>query len=652
MIIPKGTVVTIDGKVYRTLEAQVAWNKEELESLDIESLEALPDQFTELQENVSALSDSVADVTEDVGDLKSDMTDAQSDISVLKDRMTSAETNIGLNAGEISQLQFDVGQAQGDITALGNSKLDKPTNEGDVGDVIVKTANGTEFQSVAPFDPEGTYPNIKVGEAVVAKSLENVSEDSGATQTEPFFFQATAAANNTDETPTSPVFKLKSIRGNTIVYNMPVDGINTTYATISGHVYWAFHAGQPPVVITSSGTPVSFPNPQTDKLVDLTRWFNGSVPQAIIDDPSVFPENYYDGELTYSLGELKNCSCTEFKTVGFNAWDEEWELGAYDVSTGLPISSSTNIRCKNKIDVVPNTKYYFCIGNANANFWVLQYDENGNYLGNNYAKNSSITTPKNCDKIAFYVVGYGATYNHDICINISWDGERDGTYEPYVSHTYPLVWSGKSAGSAYDEKLPDGTEITRIGSVDLGSTTWNKHTINSVVYFQASLSSRAQNAHKNGICSAYVVSSGNPSAFPVDKSFSFTTYYGAYDMWIRDDSKSNMTGAEFKASLDGVTLCYELETPTTSEGTPYTSEIEGDDYGTMAFDSVVPVGNEFFYPADYALLIDDLGNYTGYDVTKLAKKTDLIPAPTGDGTYTLKAVVSGGVVTYTWEAVS
>lgn len=91
MIIQKGTVVTIDGKVYRTLEAQVAWNKEELESLDVDTLEELPGQFTELQENVSVLSDHVDDVADDV------------------------ETN----ASAIEQLQFDVDQVEGGVSAVG-----------------------------------------------------------------------------------------------------------------------------------------------------------------------------------------------------------------------------------------------------------------------------------------------------------------------------------------------------------------------------------------------------------------------------------------------------------------------------------------------------------------------------------------------------
>ena len=651
MIIPKGTVVTIDGKVYRTLEAQVAWNKEELESLDIEALEALPDQFTELQENVSALGDSVADVTEDVGGLESDMTDAQSDISGLKTRMTTAETNIGTNAGEISQLQFDVGQAQGDITALGTSKLNKPTNTGEVGDVIVKTANGTEYQAVAPFNPNGTYPNVTSGKSISAKSLENVSEDSGASQDKPFFFQATATANNTAETPTSPVFNLKSIRGNTIVYNQLVDGMSTSYATISGHTYWAFHSGQPPVIVVSQGTPISFPSPQTDKLVDLTRWFNGNIPQAILDDPTVFPINYYDDELTYSAGELKNCSCTELKTVGFNQFDEIMELGSIDNSNGQNVPYSFELRSKNYQPCLPNTRYGVYNGHSLTTAFYY-YDAQKNFISYQLVVvNGTFTTPENARYFRLRLGdNYGTTYNNDVCIYIYWDGERTG-YEPYAPHTYPMVWTGKSAGNAYDERLPDGTDITRIGSVDMGTLTWVK--FSNTFYANVSGVKRPESPAvlSNIICGKYL---SRPLYFVTteseDKIISINNGQDRINFY--DSEFASYTEEQVKTALSGVMCYYELATPTTSEGTPYTSEIEGDDYGTMSFDSVVPVGNEFFYPADYALLIDDLGNYTGYDVTKLAKKTDLIPAPTGDGTYTLKATVSGGTVTYTWEAVS
>ena len=97
MIIPKGTVVTINGKVYRTLEAQVAWNKAELEALDIDTLEELPGQFAELQENVSALSEHVDGVAEDVEE----------------------------NSETIDQLLFDIEDIRGTISGMGTDLSSK-----------------------------------------------------------------------------------------------------------------------------------------------------------------------------------------------------------------------------------------------------------------------------------------------------------------------------------------------------------------------------------------------------------------------------------------------------------------------------------------------------------------------------------------------
>ena len=664
MIIPKGTVVTIDGKVYRTLEAQVAWNKKELESLDIEALEALPDQFTELQENVSALGDSVADVVEDVGDLESDMSDAQSDISGLKDRMDSAETNIGLNAGEITQLQFDLGQAQGDITSLGNSKLDKPTNEGETGDVIVKTANGTEYQSVAPFNPNGTYPNVTAGKAISAKSLENVSEDSGAEQDEPFFFQATATANNTAETPTAPTFELKALRGNTIVYNQLVEGVSSTYPTISGHVYWFKHD---PLVtlVTSTGTDINVPTPQDDLLVDLTRWFNGNIPQAILDDPTVFPINYYDDELTYSAGELKNCSCTELTTVGFNAFDVATHPFENKDRTGA--NTSYNVWEQGFIPVIPNAVYGLYHGTISVEEqYVAFYTEedettliSGESISEYSSNNFTFTIPQNAKFIRFGFYSSAtltASYiaNANPFVFLYWDGERTD-YEPYISHTYPMVWSGKSAGETYDEKLPDGTEIANVIQYSVPSQNVSAINASAGIYdvrvYDAFLPANNLERVRFVACNYFAPATSISTSNMTDLSVMIAEDSGSALIIFRDSSCT--TTASFIAKYPNIIVNYRAKTPTTSSGDPFTSVIEGDDYGTMEFDSVVPVGNEFFYPADYALLIDDLNNYVNGDVTELAKKSDLIPAPTGgDGTYVFKATVSGGTVTYFWEAES
>ena len=613
-----------------------------------------------LEDRVSALEDSVEDINGTLEVIVPEVNDHDGDIDNLKDRMDSAESNIGSLAGDVTQLQYDLGQAEGNINALGISKLDKPENTGDVGDVIVKTATGTEYQPVAPFNPNGTYPGATVGTAVSAKSLENVSEDSGATQDEPFFFQATATENNTAETPTAPTFELKKLKGNTIVYNQLVDGVNLTYPTISGHKYWVYISATNNItIVTSAGTAITVSDAQKDKIVDITRWFNGSIPQAILDDPTVFPINYYDDDLTYSAGELKNCSCTELKTVGFNQWDEESELGYYNTTTGLPVSSTTTIRCKNAIVVLPSTDYYFCCTSyANDVFRILWYDADNEFISansNNSDTNKVITSPSNARYMRFYCsTTYGTTYNHDICINLHWDGERDGTYEPYTPHTYPMVYSGKSAGTAYDEKLPDGTEITAIGAVKAKSISWTLDTTTlSIPVFRGNLPADAMDNTSTFIISNnYAFVGARANLETNDKAMArLNTTAGARVLLARDSAYNDAT-AFTNHFTDDDYIYYWLATPTTASGDAFTSVIEGDDYGTMAFDSVVPVGNEFFYPADYVLLIDDLNNYTNGDVTNLMLKTDLPTLPTVDGHYQLAVEVTGGVPTLYWEVVS
>lgn len=663
MIIPKGTVVTIDGKVYRTLEAQVAWNKEELESLDIETLEGLPDAFEELDNKVDGIDDRLETAEGDIVDIKGDVQDLDEDINGtggIADRLTTAEDNISNSAGDISQLQYDLDQAEGDIAGLGTQlagKLDKPTNTGDVGDVIVKTAGGTEYQSVAPFNPNGDYPGVSVGKARVAKQIENVSEDSGSNQTDPFFFQGTATENNTGSTPSSTVAKLKEIRGNTICYNQLVDGVNTTYQTISGHKYWCYiSATDYTSIITSSGNTINISDAQKDLIVDLTLWFNGNanIPQTILDDALMFPGNYWNGDWDYNVGELISVDIDELFTIGFNQWDEEWELGYYAVANGNPVSTTDRIRSKNPIPVIPNTDYSITKPSniSYNNFNVLFYDANGNYISYNSGNTNIRHTPKNCRYIKFYLdIIYGTTYNHDICINLHWDGERDGEYEPYVKHSYTVNFSGKSAGSAYDSLEPDGTKTTRIGTYTFtGSETFydggTYHTCNIITNV---VKKPSNNGVKANVVADFAMTE------PVNEIY---TSRNLNCVAVQNDGIFWIGGDIDVATLAGKTIYYELDTPTTSSGTAVVTEIEVDDYGTMGFNkssalSEIPVGNEIFYPSDYVLLLDDLNNYVNGDVTELAKKSDLIPAPTGgDGTYVFKATVSGGTVTYFWEAES
>lgn len=176
---------------------------------------------------------------------------------------------------------------------------------------------------------------------------------------------------------------------------------------------------------------------------------------------SLFPLSYY----SYNQGSLLSFNGNGIKTVGFNQWDEEWEVGAYNSADGSKVSIRDQIRNKNPIRVSPSVKYF-----NNKGLQVYYYDANMNYLGwNMYINPSIITLPSNTYYINFNcLAGSGTTYNNDICINIS-DPSKNGTYEPYKESTsnFPISTyfptGMKRAGNVYDE-LTENKAITRVGS--------------------------------------------------------------------------------------------------------------------------------------------------------------------------------------------
>ena len=111
------------------------------------------------------------------------------------------------------------------------------------------------------------------------------------------------------------------------------------------------------------------------------------------------------------------------------------------------------------------------------------------------------------------------------------------------------------------------------------------------------------------------------------------------------------------------TIVYELATPTTETAKPFQYIQIVDDFGTEEFVStgIVPVGHKTRYPANLRDKLQHLPSLASADGTYLiqqsGKQMSLIhtPAvfpdvPTEDGTYTLKAVVTGGVATLQWVA--
>lgn len=288
------------------------------------------------------------------------------------------------------------------VPAATEGKLAEFDNAGQVRDAGVATTD------LATKD--GHYPDLFAG---FAGNL--VDTRSAGTRQGPFAFRQSGGDG---------VNYMRRILGRTEVWNQLVGPSDTQVTIPSDHLYYAIINGTASVG-TSDGTPISVTG-GVDIVVDLT--LEGLGLTTADQFRALHPLPYYN----YNAGVLKNNAATGLETTGFNQWDEEWENGVYSLSTGEKQGNNNYIRCKNLIPVLPNANYYKRAGIGAADFSLVFFDANRNRIGSaQLSVNVEFTTPIGCYYLAFYVnPGSPATYNHDICINIS-DASRNGIYEPY-----------------------------------------------------------------------------------------------------------------------------------------------------------------------------------------------------------------------------
>ena len=350
------------------------------------------------------------------------------------------------------------------------------------------------------------------------------------------------------------------------------------------------------------------------QVFDLTQMFGSTIADYIYNLETAttgagvawfrkyFPKEYYE----YNAGEIMSVEgLTSHDTIGFNAWDEEWEIG-YFYDTGDTIgqkrATTDRIRSKNYIPCLPNTVYNYNMGGANGR--IFFYDKEYNYISfRDYAAAKTFTTPENCWYMMLNTSGtYGTTYNHNICVNLSLDGERNGEYEPHVKHSYPLDPTLTLRGMpvlsegnlAYDGDIykADGTVERRYGIVDLGTRNWTVSSSGDNVFYN-NIGAKPVNDYKqHGLMSKYSFAGSRFIADMEDKTWMIASNKRVH---IRDSSYAD--AESFKEAMSGVYLVYELEEPTTETAQPYQVSQNIDPYGTEEYitNSIVPVGHETEY---------------------------------------------------------
>ena len=302
-------------------------------------------------------------------------------------------------------------------------------------------------------------------------------------------------------------------------------------------------------------------------VIDLTLMFgSGNEPTSVSDFETWLSNNigllpYYD----YNAGSLLSFNGTGIKSVGFNQWDEEWEVGSIDGNGDNSVNNSV-IRSKNYIRVLGGNTLYFFIPKPIV---VHKYAGDYSYLGNNYLSGSTTyVLPSECQYIRFRTdTSYGTTYNNDICVNYS--SSEDGTYKPYTENTIDLPTSTyfptgmKSAGTVYDE-LTESKAITRIGAVDMGTLTWTYDSANNRFKSNAIsdiLPPSSASVSANAVCGKYPVLSYT-SSVATDKTMTviFQGSAAVGQLWVHDSSFTSASA--FASAMSGVYLYYEFATPT------------------------------------------------------------------------------------------
>ena len=521
-----------------------------------------------------------------------------------------------------------------------------------------ETNAGAELDKKANKD--GNYPTLTSG---LADNLTPYDSESGDEQDEPFIIQATGTANGTQpDFATGSYGLLKEKRGNTVVVNqLCADSIENAYSNLTpsayegtkGYYQIATYSHDELVVghevlailkvsnlpanfdyaimaiggsnITVNNSNIAFKvitvsdstyrylrvftttldtfsiTVDIAKVIDLTQMFGGNdnIPSDLLSHPENF-FRYYQGSLAYNTGELVNSNGRYIKCVGRNSFNGQVKVGYYlDSTTGQEVANANSMVSDGYSPCVPNAQYYKYDGWTTDNVPIYFYDSNYNFISREYKTNQTLTTPPNaCFYRLSFPTAYGVVYKNDITISLYYSGESG--YDKH--YDYELLTNTdtgsevlRSAGSVYDIKVPSG-EITRnVGEDNFANYTF----IQSGAYWQCSSIPNGAKASGKTLSANGYIGFTDFTSFTSSSNTSPSFYIGESNMWVKNIS-SAPTG----------TFQYELATPTTEQGTPFSANLVIDDFGTMEWDNTsfngVPQGNLIFYPVDYKAFLDTL----------------------------------------------
>jgi hypothetical protein len=332
---------------------------------------------------------------------------------------------------------------------------------------------------------------------------------------------------------------------------------------------------------------------------DLTLMFEaGNEPSTIEEYNARKP--IIANEYAYNKGEVIHMTAEGIKSVGDNAWDEQWELGYINPVNGNESDSSYFIRSKNYCRIIGGEEYHLKhttgADATEANMFIVLYDENHSYL--DYWGISEIGRTIQFDSRAQYFKvsfrdTYGTTYKNDVMISLmhsGWKADTDAGYQPYwedrlmfdqrIKDAFP---NGMRKWDKVYNKGGKGYIVKGTGVIDMGELySWysggddGKYWASAAGTSLPSVRPTLNGEVANILCSKYTTQSWDDVYYGVE---------GCIGMYLDGQIgfvDSNITSVDdIPASLYGTRLYYELAEPEIIEyDEPFDLSYKAWDFGT------------------------------------------------------------------------
>lgn len=321
---------------------------------------------------------------------------------------------------------------------------------------------------------------------------------------------------------------------------------NSSSVTVpNGHKYYMIKGGTASIG-ASTGTAITGLTSGTDIVIDLTAMLGSTIADYLYSLETATAGagvaklkewGFFTGEyIPYNSGSLESVEATAHKMVGFNLFNKDEAVEGVYIRDNNGGEGATQGAISTGWIPVIGGEDYFIVNTATSGRWGAWYDADKIFISACVGAGVK-TAPLNARYMRMTIKNdeYSLGSVDTFCFSLSSD--RNGEYEPYVSHTYDL-----------------GTDTLR-GLFKLDSNN---------------------NLYADGDTKA---SDGT-----------VTRKYGIRAYQSGDESLAD-------AITDGTNTVYKLTTPTTEQSTPFTNPQICDPDGTEEYvtSNGVPVGHETRY---------------------------------------------------------